>query len=136
MDVTVNDNTQMVIDELRQGYERALLRIGLAAEGYAKKKCPVDTGLLRNSITFAVSGGYAQAQIYKNDKGESGAYTGTAPANGEDEPKSVYIGTNVEYAPDVELGTSHSKAYPFLKPAATGHTTVYRRILEDELKNG
>ena len=48
--------------------------------------------------------------------------------------KAAYIGTNVEYAPYVELGTSRSKAQPYLKPAATEHTTVYRRILEDELK--
>lgn len=27
------------------------------------------------------------------------------------------IGTDVEYAPYVELGTSHAPAYPFLRPA-------------------
>jgi hypothetical protein len=53
-----------------------------------------------------------------------------------DAEKSVIIGTNVEYAPYVELGTSRSAAYPFLKPAATEHTDVYKRIVEDELKNG
>ena len=76
------------------------------AEDYAKKEAPVDTGNLRNSITNEV----------------------------EMSEKAAYIGTNVEYAPYVELGTSRSKAQPYLKPAATEHTTVYRRILEDELK--
>ena len=44
---------------------------------------------------------------------------------------SAYIGTNVEYAPYVELGTSRSKPYPYLKPAATGHTEEYKQMLKD-----
>ena len=56
---------------------RALERIGLQAEGYAKDLCPVDTGQLRKSISNAV------------DEAES----------------TVYIGTNLEYAPFVEFGT-------------------------------
>lgn len=106
MSVKVNDNTEQVLKELENAMERALTRIGLAAEGYAKKEAPVDTGNLRNSITHAV----------------------------EMDEKAAYIGTNVEYAPYVELGTSRAKAQPFLKPAATEHGTVYKRIIEDELK--
>ena len=48
--------------------------------------------------------------------------------------KSVYIGTNIEYAPYVELGTSRAKAYPFIKPAVTEHSATYKRIIEDEMK--
>lgn len=105
MSVTINDNTDEVLKQLDNALERALTRIGLSAEGYAKKECPVDTGNLRNSITHAV----------------------------EMKEKAAYIGTNVEYAPYVELGTSRSKAQPFLKPAATEHSTVYQRIMKDEL---
>lgn len=104
MSVNIKDNTDEVLSALSGAKQRALERIGLAAEGYAKKECPVDTGNLRNSITHA------------RDK------------------KAAYIGTNVEYALYVELGTSRTKPQPFLKPAATEHTTVYKRILEDELK--
>ena len=79
--------------------------MGLAAEGYAKAACPVDTGRLRNSITH----------VARTDE------------------KAVYIGTNVEYAPDVELGTVHQKAQPYLKPAASEHADTYRAIIERRL---
>lgn len=108
MSVTVNDNTEQVLRDLDDSIERALTRIGLEAEGYAKKECPVDTGNLRNSITNEV----------------------------DMKEKTAYIGTNVEYAPYVELGTSKRKAKPYLKPAATEHSAAYKRIVEDELKNG
>jgi phage gpG-like protein len=51
----------------------------------------VRTGRLRSSITWAVG------------EDTLGLY--------------VDIGTNVEYAPYVELGTSHARPYPFLRPA-------------------
>lgn len=106
VNIRITDNSDLVGEEFEQAVERALTRIGLQAETYAKRECPVDTGNLRNSITNAV------------------------------DDKSAYVGTNVEYAPYVELGTSRAKAQPFLKPAATEHTDVYKRIVEDELKNG
>ena len=105
MGVTVReDNTEKWKSEFDSALDRALEKIGLVAEGYAKKACPVDTGRLRNSITHVVSG------------------------------DSAYIGTNVEYAPFVELGTSKQKAKPYLKPAAEDHGAQYRKIIEDELR--
>lgn len=107
MSVTiVEDNTDEVTTELARAFDRALEKIGLTAERYAANLCPVDTGRLRNSITHAI------------DSGE----------------KAAYIGTNVEYAPYVELGTSRQKAQPFLTPAAQNHGEEYRSILESELK--
>jgi HK97 gp10 family phage protein len=106
MNVTFKDNSAEILKAFEQATERGLEKIGLVAEGYAKKLTPVDTGRLRNSITHEVDG---------ND---------------------VYIGSNVEYAPYVELGTSKQKAQPFLKPAATEHSGTYRAILEAEYKNG
>lgn len=99
------DNTDGVLKGLSDAVERSLTRIGLAAEGYAKKECPVDTGNLRNSITNEVR--YSE--------------------------KAVYIGTNVEYAAYVELGTTRTKAKPYLKPAAAEHSAVYKRIIEEEM---
>ena len=99
------DNTDEVLKGLSDAVERALTRIGSAAEGYAKKKCPVDTGNLRNSITNEV----------------------------QSSEKAVYIGTNVEYAAYVELGTTRTKAKPYLKPAAAEHSAVYKRIIEEEM---
>lgn len=102
------DNTKIFGDAFDLAIVVALEKIGLLAEGYAQKKCPVDTGNLRGSITHEV------------DTAE----------------KSVAIGTNVEYAPYVELGTWRQEAQPFLKPAAEDHKAQYVKILRGELHNG
>ena len=107
--VTVKqDNTKQVVDGIGSAIEVALEKIGLLAEGYAQKKCPVDTGNLRGSITHEVDAG----------------------------DNAVYIGTNVEYAPYVELGTSRQKAQPFLRPAASEHGAQYRQVLKKALGSG
>ena len=102
----IEDNTELVAKEMESAIAQALTAIGLSAERYAKAECPVDTGRLRNSITNVVD------------------------AVG----KAVYIGTNVEYGPYVELGTSRRKPHPFLKPAATQHVDEYRAIIERCMK--
>ena len=108
MNVQFTDNSKEIIEAIQQSTVRALEKCGLTAEGYAKKLAPVDTGNLRNSITHEV------------DDGEPAAY----------------IGTNVEYAPYQELGTINMEAHPFLKPAVSDHANEYRKIIENELKNG
>lgn len=106
MEVVIKDNSQKFLDALPEQIEQALIAIGLTAESYAKRDCPVDTGRLRNSITNAVRTG----------------------------EQSVYIGSNVEYAAYVELGTSRMKARPYLKPAATQHSAEYKSLAEQALK--
>lgn len=101
----VEDNRKTVESGIQSAVLRALEEIGLLAEGYAKKLCPVDTGRLRNSITHAVSSS----------------------------ENAVYVGSNVEYAPHVELGTRHQDAQPFLRPAAQDHASQYRRVISDAL---
>lgn len=102
----VEDHTEEVLDGIEQAKARALEKIGLVAEGYAKRLCPVDTGRLRNSITHAT------------------------------DDEAAYIGTNVEYAVYVEMGTVNTPAQPYLKPAATDHMERYRNILKSELQGG
>ena len=99
------DNARQIADAIDQALAKALEEVGLVAEGYAKKACPVDTGRLRNSITHVTRAS----------------------------EKAVYIGTNVEYGPYVELGTRHMKAQPYLRPAASGHKGTYRAILKKNL---
>lgn len=110
-DFKITDNSIAVSTEMRSAIIRALEKCGLTAEGYAKKKITenksVDTGNLRNSITHVV------------DAAEPAAY----------------VGTNVEYAPYVELGTVKMKARPYIKPAVADHAQTYRSIIENELKN-
>lgn len=50
MSVTIHDHSAEVSAEIKAALLLGLEKIGLVAEGYAKKLCPVDTGNLRNSI--------------------------------------------------------------------------------------
>ena len=129
LDIKITDNSAMIKAELEAAFARALERIGAAAETNAANRCPVVTGNLRGSITHTVNGG----------------------------EKAAYIGTNVEYAPYVELGTGAHytggrdtpwtyrddeggfhrtggrKAKPFLRPAAANHKGDYAAIVKNEL---
>ena len=51
------DNRREVADAIDQALAAALEEVGLAAEGFAKRLCPVDTGRLRNSITHVTRPG-------------------------------------------------------------------------------
>lgn len=163
-EVTIKDNTDEVLRELDKAMERALLACGAEAERAAKlnlsKNKSVDTGLLRNSITYALAGKESAIKVYKasapkEGRPESGEYIGVAP--GEVGEKAVYVGTNVEYAPYVEFGTGMyvpggskpwrykdaggnwhytkgMRARPYLKPAVTENADKFRKIIESELK--
>lgn len=146
MSYTYKDNTAEFQAALKKATERGLKAIGMAAEGNAKREITKKvysrgnndkkyrlTGRLRNSITFAVSGEKANIPSYTTDDGSNGGvYEGTAP---EDKGKAVYIGSNVEYAPYVELGTVNMRARPFLRPAATEHAAEYKRLMEESIKH-
>lgn len=102
----VSNNINVAERELDDKVKLALDIIGLTAQTEAQKRCPVDTGNLRNSITHKVGDDY------------------------------VIIGTNVEYAPDQELGDFKHKVgqSPFLRPAIEENIDKYREIIEKALK--
>lgn len=105
MDVKFTDNSKEFLDDLARKIPIALEAVGMTAETHAKKETPVDTGRLRNSIAHAVEG------------------------------NSAYIGTNVEYAPYIELGARGRHAYHMLGNAATNHSEEYKQIVENAFKN-
>ncbi len=107
-DFKITSNRDLVEQATTEQIARALEAIGLQCEGYAKMKCPVDTGNLRNSITHTVRA----------------------------DEQATYVGTNVEYAAYVEMGTSRMKAQPYLKPAVVDHAEEYKQMVEYYLKNG
>lgn len=138
----INDNRKEVLDELEQVIKRALTDVGIEAVDniVSKGNFPVDTGLLRNSITFAVSGEAPQISSYRADKPrkgsstiESGMYTGSAP---NDKNKAVYIGTNVHYAKYVQYGTSKMVARDFMNAPLKANLKHYKEIIEHHLKDG
>ena len=105
--VTIESHKDEVIQAKDEAIARALETIGLVAERYAKEYAPVDTGRLRNSISHEA-----------------------VP-----EEETVYIGTNVEYAPYQELGTRFQPGTPFLRPAIDNHLDEYKQIVEEGLKS-
>lgn len=123
------DNVDKVTDELEKAVERALEIIGGKAETYAKQNCPVDTGLLKNSITHAVGGYSTSTKKYHADTGDkSGEYNGTAGKKGDN---TVYIGSNVTYAAYNEF--HHKKKAHFLRKAVENHIDEYKSVISGEL---
>jgi phage gpG-like protein len=144
MDVKITqDNTQEILDGVNAAIEKVLTMIGIKAEKYAKALCPVGTvestgkkgyrgGTLRNSITYEVD--------IESDGG------------------TVAVGSNVEYAPYVELGTGpyftvppdwetfkstqgsgggggYVHARPYLRPAIEDHLGEYADMINSELNS-
>lgn len=135
----INDHTGEILSDVDIATVKALKSIGIKVEKYAKALCPVGTsestgikgyrgGTLRNSITYQV------------------------------EENTVSIGSNVEYAPYVELGTgphftpppnweqfdvppskgighSYVRPRPFLRPAVENHLEEYKDVIKHELQN-
>lgn len=137
--INLVDNSQKTIKELHSAIQAGLEKCGLAAEAYAKLELSkpkkhkdgtirptVDTGRLRGSITYATK--------MSHGKGQSPAEGSDYAPHGTPDDNEVYIGTNVEYAPYVEMGTSKMPAYPFLRPAAENHWEEYKNIIKAALK--
>lgn len=137
MEIEVKDHTKEAIDAKDEAIQKGLEIVGGMLERYAKQQCPVDTGLLRNSITYCLDGERPHLQGY-GAGGKQGAYDGQMP----EEPKgsrAVYVGTNVEYAPIVEMSERQKhtvgKAH-FLRDSLAQHISEYNKILSNELKKG
>lgn len=88
--------------------------------GYAR------TGRLRNSIAWAIQekSGTIMDPMESED---------STPHAAPDE-NVVVIGTNVEYAPYVEAGTSYMPSRPFLKNGVANYAEDYKKLLEEGLK--
>lgn len=92
-----------VIKNVEQAVSVALEASALVVEGAAKNLAPVDTGNLRNSITH---------EVEKNE---------------------ARVGTNVDYAPFIELGTVKMAAQPYLNPALDNNKNNIRKIFADAI---
>ena len=143
IDVNLTDNSKLVLEALDENIEKALIAIGMTAETYAKLPekagghMPVDTGRLKNSITYAIAGQSPHITSYKADTkdGEGGSYSGTATPDKGGSPRSVYIGSNVEYAAAVENGISGKQTGKhYLRLAITDHIKEYKDLTEQALK--
>ena len=123
MSVIFQSNVNTALSTLQEKKNQALEIMGGKAESYAKQKCPTKTSNLKNSITH---------KQLDND--------------------TEIIGTNVKYAPYVELGHHQTPGRyvpaikkrlkrdfvpgkPFLRPAVENHVSEYKAVLERVLKS-
>lgn len=84
----IYNHSQAASQQMQKQLAEIVQAATYAVEADAKKRAPVDTGALRNSIQSSF------------------------PA-----PKTGIVSASVEYAPYVEFGTIHNKPQPFLLPA-------------------
>ena len=119
VNISVKSNADIFRNALPEQIGQALEAIGLTAEKHAVEEISkavydvppregstyVRTGRLRNSISHA-----------RDDT-------------------SAYVGTNVEYAAYVELGTSRMKPRPYLRPAAENYADEYKQIVKTALQS-
>ena len=145
------DHVEEVLQKLDEVGKLAMEKCGVQAVTHAQdaitKEGAIDTGLLRNSITFGIGGEKTKISKYSasNNPGQhsgrsapqDGTYSGKMPDD-EKGQYTMYLGTNVYYAPYVEMGTKHGKttipARPYIKPALNDWQDEYKRIIEETLK--
>ena len=111
--IVFTDNLDEVLRALDGALETGLVKIGAAAQGYAKDLTPVRTGILRDSIGVEVK------------KDEKAAYIGTMVDKFPKKPYGKYV----------ELGARGRPGVHMLQRAATEHTDEYKRLMEDSMKN-
>lgn len=116
------DNTEFILEAIDRALAEAMDEIGAAMQEHAQQLCPVDTGRLRNSITYRLGGG---GYAFPGYGAEVSAHE-----------HAVSVGSDVEYAAYVELGTSRTRAQPFLEPAAARFADEYRSMVESHLSSG
>ena len=88
--------------QLERALSQLIRKAGFRIEARAKSLAPVDTGVLRNSITTRVEG-----------------------------PLKVTVGTDVEYAGYQEFGTRFQKGKPFMTPAVDEAMEEFRKDVRD-----
>ena len=133
-DIKFTSNVNDILRQLEKGKRNALTAIGATAETHVKDNITaddlIDTGRLRNSITFA-TGDYSGIGTYTDNKKKK--YS-DATARNTPKDDEVGIGTNVEYAAYTELGTQHIAAHHYLKRAVTEHKDEYKKLTVQAIK--
>lgn len=96
----IKDNSAKYMLIAGQKVHRGLVKATLMVERDAKILCPVKTGTLKRSITHE----------FKNKN-------------------FAIVGSNIKYAPHIELGTYKMSAQPYLRPALHKNLGAIKRLL-------
>lgn len=113
----------------QEALEDALAAGAVVAAEDAKQRVPVRTGDLKASIHV---GGYTKLTP---DYRAVGAYGALPGPKGSGKKRGVLMGTTLPYAHLVELGTSHSMARPFLRPAVDTNEDEIRDAVDRKLQD-
>lgn len=140
------DNSAQFIAAKDERVRTALTAVGIQAVSHVQRNYTVngrvDTGLLRNSVAYAISGDKPSKDSYSGTTGQksgrpgsTGGYSGTAPADTPNKP-AVYVGTNVDYALYIEEGTRKNAGTHDIKNAMTDNLSEYKAIFKEYLEGG
>lgn len=139
IEVDITSNKDAIKSEVLRQAKLGLRVVGDTAAGYAREDCPVDTGLLRNSIAYALAGEVPQVpeggKGYSDDSaGQKGTYSAKMPD--ATDGLAVYVGSNVEYAAYVEYRDAEHKTGKahFLRDAIQNNMDEYEKIIATALK--
>ena len=128
-----------VKEALDSQIKAALVACGEIAHTHAVDLCPIDTGRLINSIHYTVYKSQGGTYRYKDRGLKNGKKTPEGPKQYEysygavGDEKSMYLGTNVEYAPYVEEGSKGRTPKHFIKYAIENHKEEYRQEIHRHL---
>lgn len=127
------DHSPEFIEEMKRKVEAGMAALGETASARAADVAPVDTGRLKNSITYATKD-YMGQKTYMDDEGHT---WNDGEAKNSPEDNAVYIGTNVPYAEYQEYGTSKGiTGKHFLQYGANATFGDYAKtFLENALKS-
>lgn len=133
-DFEIKDNSKKLLKELQEQIALGLEGIGVDAQRFAVRDCPVDTGRLRNSITYAIKDKQGQANTNSGETANREDYE----KRSEPEKNTMYLGTNVEYAEIQEFGDTidhvNGKAH-FLRDAVATHSSRFKSIMQSALED-
>ena len=120
-------NVKEIKGEFMEKVETCLMAMGETAVGFAMENCPVDTGRLKNSITYATAKRNNFNFAYTDDNGK----VFVQHVGDVTEDNAVYIGSNVVYARRQEFGDyNHPRSgrKHFLRDAVSRHNGKYKAI--------
>lgn len=135
-EVQINYNDDELFRSLSFLKEKALTMVGMEAEGDAKIEIEsdprrVDTGRLRNSITWATTKEHSEVEPTQ-DSEDASSSDGLDTSQAEED--AVVIGTNVEYAYEIHEGRKGLDPNRFLRNAVERNMKKYRTIIDETLK--
>ncbi len=130
MNYKLENNSKAVLKAVNDQTTKALSVVGLLwlknvtseiSSGFGKPI--VDTGRLRGSMSYIINDETGRNEAVSDNK-STDVLKGTTDYN------KLYVGTNVDYAENIENGTSSMRARTFLKNSVMNYTSEYQTAVE------